>query len=90
MTDNTNNTPDGTQEFTMNYSERDLKCSVTKKGNTLDLHMENNLNAAFEIQQDGSLIQTGGPDLPPSNVDYIRKRILGHDATGSVVSAPGE
>ena len=90
MTDNTNNTPDGTQEFNMNYSERDLKCTVTKKGNILDLHMENNLNAEFEIRQDGSLLQISGPDLPPSNVDYIRKLILGQDATGSVVSQSGE
>ncbi len=90
MTDNTNNTPDGTQEFTMNYSERELQCAVTKKGNILELHMENNLNAQFEIRQDGSLVQTGGPDMPPSNVDYIRKRVLGQDAMGSVIAAPNE
>ncbi len=90
MTDNTNNTPDGTQKFTMNYSERELECTVEKEGNILHLHIDNNINADLEIQQDGSLIQTSGPELPPSNIDFIRKHVLGQDATGSVVAAPSE
>jgi hypothetical protein len=90
MTDNTNNTPDGTKHFTMNYSERELECTVEKEGNILHLHIDNNINADFEIQQDGSLIQTSGPELPPSNIDFIRKHVLGQDATGSVVATPSE
>lgn len=88
MTDNTNNTPDGTQEFTMNYSERELSCTVEKEGNILHLHIDNNINADLEIQADGSVKQISGPDLPPSNIDFIRKHVLGHDATGSVVAEP--
>ncbi len=90
MTNNTNNTPDGTQKFTMNYAERELLCTVEKKGNILHLHIDNNINADLEIQQDGSLIQISGPELPPSNIDFIRKHVLGQDAGGSIVAAPGE
>ncbi|OKS88495.1 hypothetical protein [Mucilaginibacter polytrichastri] len=90
MTDNTNNTPDGTKHFTMSYAERELDCTVEKDGNILHLHIDNNINADLEIQQDGSLIQTSGPELPPSNIDFIRKNVLGQDATGSIVATPSE
>ncbi|WDF54975.1 hypothetical protein [Mucilaginibacter sp. KACC 22063] len=90
MADNTNNTPDGKQEFTMNYSERELSCTVEKEGNILHLHIDNNINADLEIQQDGTLVQTSGPELPPSNIDFIRKHVLGHDATGSLVASPNQ
>lgn len=90
MTDNTNNTPDGKKKFSMSYSDRELECTVDKDGNILHLHIDNNINADLEIQPDGSLIQTSGPELPPSNIDFIRKTVMGQDAQGSVVATPGK
>ncbi|QJD95703.1 hypothetical protein HH214_07370 [Mucilaginibacter robiniae] len=76
MTENTNNSVNSKQEFTINYSERELSCWVEREGNILHLHIDNNINADFEIQSDDSLKQISGPELPPSNIDYIRRRVL--------------
>jgi hypothetical protein len=77
MTDTTNNSSNGKQEFTINYSERELTCHVEREGNTLHLHIDNNMNADLEIQPDGSLQQTSGPTLPPSTLEFVKKEVLG-------------
>lgn len=82
MTDYANSTPDGKHEFTMNYSERELSCWVEKEGNTLHLHIDNNTHADLEVQPDGSLKQISGPELAPSNIDFIRRHVLEGSAGG--------
>ncbi|MBS7565979.1 hypothetical protein KHS38_16350 [Mucilaginibacter sp. Bleaf8] len=77
MTNTTDNSSNGKQEFTINYSERELACTVEREGDTLHLHIDNNINADLEIQPDGSLVQTSGPELPPSSLEFIKKEVLG-------------
>ncbi|MCJ8208419.1 hypothetical protein MUY27_01780 [Mucilaginibacter sp. RS28] len=84
MTDYTNNSfPEGRQEFTINYSERELSVWVEKEGNILHLHLDNNTFADLEIQQDDSLKQISGPELPASTVDFIRRKVLENEAGDS-------
>lgn len=84
MNDSTNNNfPEGKIEFTMSYSERELSCWVEKEDNILHLHVDNNTFADLEIQPDGSLKQISGPDLPASNIDFIRRKVLEGDAGDS-------
>jgi hypothetical protein len=86
MTDNLKNTSDGKYEFTINYSERELTCHVEREGNTLHLRIDNNINADLELQPDGTAIQTSGPELPQSNIDYVRRMVLDE---GNMDSGPG-
>lgn len=79
MSDQPTNTENGEYDFSLNYSERVLGCHVSKKGNLLQLHIDNNMNADLEIQPDGSLKQTSGSELPGSVIEYVKKRVLGHD-----------
>lgn len=79
MSDQTINQENGEYDFSINYSERVLSCHVSKKGNQLQLHIDNNMNATLELQPDNSLTQTSGPDLPASTIDFIRKHVIGHD-----------
>ncbi|QQL49266.1 hypothetical protein [Mucilaginibacter ginkgonis] len=72
-----------TTEFKLEYSGQELSSTVTREGNIFHLHVDNNIDADLELKEDGSLVQISGPELPLSSVDYIRKRVLGHDATGS-------
>jgi hypothetical protein len=78
MTNTTDNSANGKYEFTINYSERELTCHVEREGNTLHLHIDNNMNADLEIQPDGSLQQTSGQTLPPSTLEFVKKEVLGH------------
>jgi len=74
---------DGKQEFTINYSEREITCYVERENNILHLHMENNMNADLEIQEDGTLKQVSGAELPQSTIDYICRRVLSDKNTES-------
>lgn len=80
MTDSANNAKSGKHEFTMNYSERELSCWVEKQGNKLHVHLDNNTYADLEVQPDGSLKQISGPELPASNIDFVRRKVLEDDA----------
>ncbi|MCQ6959933.1 hypothetical protein [Mucilaginibacter aquariorum] len=68
---------DGKYEFQMHYSGREVSCRVEKEQNKLIVHIEDNIEAELTIQDDGSVVQTGGNELPDSAIDYIKKRILG-------------
>jgi hypothetical protein len=68
---------DGKYEFELHYAGRDISCRVEKEQNKLMVHIDNNMEAELTLQEDGSLTQTGGTQLPDSAVDYIKKRILG-------------
>lgn len=72
------NGSDGNYEFTINYSERELACRVEKKDDILQVHIDNNINATLQIEPDGTLHQTAGNTLPDSNIEFIKKQVLGH------------
>ena len=80
---NTENTKtmgaDGLHEFTMNYAERELTCLVEKRGDRLIVNIDNNINAEQEIHWDGAITQTSGTTLPDSNIEFIKKHVLGQD-----------
>jgi len=67
---------DGNYEFTINYSGRELACSVTKNDDILDVNLDN-MNAKLQIEPDGSLHQIGGNTLPDSNIEFIKKEVFG-------------
>lgn len=69
---------DGNYEFTINYSERELACRVEKKDDILQVHIDNNIDATLQIEPDGTLHQTAGNTLPDSNIEFIKKHVLGH------------
>ena len=76
MTDSFKNTTDGKYEFTLNYSERELTCLVEREGDILHVHIDNNMNADLELLPDGTVKQISGPNIPESNLDYIRRMVL--------------
>jgi hypothetical protein len=75
MTDSFKNTTDGKHEFTINYSERELTCHVEREGDTLHVHIDNNMNAVIELLPDGTVQQTSG-DLPDSIIEFIKKQVV--------------
>ena len=81
MIDTQDKTPaekDGKYEFKLFYSGREVVCKVEKEQNMLHVNIDDNINAELKINADGSLTQTEGSPLAPSNVDFIKKQILGH------------
>ncbi|HEY9534254.1 MAG TPA: hypothetical protein VIQ77_06940 [Mucilaginibacter sp.] len=68
---------DGKYEFEINYSGREVDCRVVKDHETLRVTIDGNLNAELKINNNGSLIQTGGAQLPDSSIDFIKKKVLG-------------
>lgn len=79
MTDSFKNTTDGKYEFTINYSERELTCHVVREGDTLNVHLDNNINAVIELQPDGTAVQKSGDELPASSIEFIKKQVLEHE-----------
>jgi hypothetical protein len=80
MIDNKDTSPahrDGKYEFKLYYSERELDCKVEKEQNKLLVHIDNNIEAELTIQDDGSVVQTGGSELPASSIEFIKKHVLG-------------
>jgi hypothetical protein len=68
---------DGNYNFTINYAGRELACTVVKNDDILDVHMDN-MDAKLQIEPDGSIHQIGGNTLPESNIEFIKKEVLGH------------
>ena len=82
MTEPEEKTPaekDGKYEFKLFYAEREVTCRVEKEQNMLHVNIDNNIDAELQINEDGTIIQTGGTKLPPSSIDFIKKQILGHE-----------
>jgi len=80
MIDSQDTTPaekDGKYEFKLYYSERELTCKVEKEQNVLHVSIDNNINAELQINEDGTLTQTSGTELPNSSIEFIKKQILG-------------
>nr|WP_294947916.1 hypothetical protein [uncultured Mucilaginibacter sp.] len=68
---------DGKYEFMMHYSGREVPCTVVKEQNKLTVCIEDNITTELTLNEDGTLVQTSGTDLPDSAVEFIKKRILG-------------
>ena len=68
---------DGKYEFKISYAERELTCQVVKDHDILQVHLDNNLDATLKVNADGSVVQTGGSNLPQSSIDFIKKHIFG-------------
>lgn len=69
---------DGQFDFTMQYGGRELNCHVEKKQEKLIVQIDNNIHAELELHWDGTISQTSGNTLPDSNIDFIKKQVLGH------------
>lgn len=70
---------DGQYEFTMQYGGRELTCLVEKNQDKLSVHLDNNIDAELELHWDGTISQISGTTLPDSNIDFIRKQVMGHE-----------
>ena len=70
---------EGVHQFTMQYGGRELTCRVEKIGDKLKVSIDNNINAELEIHWDGTITQTSGNALPDSNIEFIKKHVLGQD-----------
>lgn len=68
---------DGKYEFHINYSGQEVTCRVEKEQQKLHVHIDNNLDAELQINNDGTVTQTDGTTLPGSVIDFIKKQVLG-------------
>ncbi|HVW13486.1 MAG TPA: hypothetical protein VHB54_06690 [Mucilaginibacter sp.] len=82
MSDTENKTApgtDGLHEFTMQTGGRELTCRVEKQGNNLKVNIDNNVSAELEVHWDGTITQISGNTLPDSEIEFIKKHVLGHE-----------
>lgn len=70
---------DGLHEFTMHTAGRDLTCLVEKNGDRLKVNIDNGTSAELEVHWDGSITQISGNKLADSQIEFIKKQVLGHD-----------
>jgi hypothetical protein len=68
---------DGKYEFKLFYADREVSCRVEKEQNILHVNIDENINADLQINEDGTITQTGGTKLPESSIEFIKKQILG-------------
>lgn len=69
---------DGTYEFTITYSGRELPCLVEKNDDILTVHLDN-MEAKLQIEPDNTLHQiSGNNSIPESHIAFIKKEVLGH------------
>ncbi|AMR30414.1 hypothetical protein A0256_02760 [Mucilaginibacter sp. PAMC 26640] len=68
---------DGKHEFLLHYSGREVPCTVVKEQNKLTVCIDDNINAELTVNEDGTVVQTGGTEMAESAVEFIKKRILG-------------
>jgi len=70
---------DGVHEFSMQYGGRELACRVEKHGDKLKVNIDNSITAELEVHWDGTITQIAGNTLPDSNIEFIKKQVLGQD-----------
>lgn len=70
---------DGVHEFSMQYAGRELSTRVEKDGDKLKVSIDNNINAELEVHWDGTITQVSGNSLPESNIEFIKKQVLGQN-----------
>lgn len=68
---------DGNYEFTISYSGRELQCQVEKNDDILTVHLDN-IEAKLQIEPDNSVHQIAGNALPESQIEFIKKEVLGY------------
>ncbi|HTD99243.1 MAG TPA: hypothetical protein VK668_08135 [Mucilaginibacter sp.] len=71
---------EGVHQFTMQYGGRELACRVEKDGDKLIVNIDNNISAELEIHWDGTITQLSGNTLPDSNIEFIKKEVLGQNS----------
>jgi len=69
---------DGNYDFTMHVDGRELSCHAEKKGDRISVNIDNNTTAELELHWDNTISQLSG-NLPDSQVEFIKKEVLGHD-----------
>ncbi|MFD2144108.1 hypothetical protein [Mucilaginibacter antarcticus] len=67
---------DGRYRFEIHYSGRDVTCVVEKEQKMLHVTIDDNLNAELKINNDDSISQIDGAQLPESCIEYIKKQVL--------------
>ena len=67
---------DGKYQFQLSYSGREVTCLVEKEQQMLHVNIDHNINAELRINNDGTVTQTGGTQLPDSSIDFIKKHVL--------------
>jgi hypothetical protein len=70
---------DGKYEFKIYYSGREVACRVEKEQNVLHVHIDDNLDAELQINENGTITQTEGAVLPASSIEFIKKQVLGNE-----------
>lgn len=68
---------DGKYQFELHYSGRELNCQVEKEHDLLHVIIDDNIIAELKINNDNTLTQIGGSNLPDSSIDFIKKKVLG-------------
>lgn len=69
--------------FTISYAGRELSCLVDRKGNDLDVLIDNDMQAKLKLNADGTLQQVSGNELPASTIDFIKKQVIEHGTENS-------
>jgi hypothetical protein len=70
---------EGIHEFSMQYGGRELLCRVEKDGDKLKVNIDDSIFAELEVHWDGTITQISGTSLPESNIEFIKKHVLGQD-----------
>lgn len=68
---------DGKYQFEMYYSERNVNCLVEKEQQVLHVNIDDSLIGDLKINNDGTLTQISGTNIPNSCIEFIKKKVLG-------------
>jgi hypothetical protein len=68
---------DGKYQFELHYSGREVNCQVEKEHDLLHVIIDDNIISELKINNDNTLTQIGGSNLPDSSIDFIKKKVLG-------------
>jgi hypothetical protein len=69
----------GAHLFSIHYAGRELACYVRRRGEILDVDIDEIFDARLKIEIDGSLRQLSGDKLPDSLITFIKKQVLEDD-----------
>ena len=69
---------DGGYEFTMQVDGRELTCHAEKQGDRISVKIDNGTSAELEVHWDNTITQVSG-NLPESQIQFIKKCVLGHE-----------
>lgn len=66
----------GAYLFSIHYAGRELSCYVRRRGDLLDVTIDEMFEAQLKIEDDGNLKQLSGDILPESLITFIKKQVL--------------